>query len=97
MVPVLTAASAVSLAACASYAVPEAGVMLNVRRLSPGERTAVPDGAYVYVHVVRGEVRLGDEELTAGDAVRVTNAEALDAVVVTPVEVLLLLQSHFVI
>ena len=31
------------------YAVPEAGAMLHVRRLRPGERTAVPDGAYVYV------------------------------------------------
>lgn len=48
------------------YAVPEAGAMLHVRRLSPGERTAVPDGAYVYVHVVRGEVALGGEVLSAG-------------------------------
>ncbi|WP_217165340.1 pirin family protein [Streptomyces sp. AC512_CC834] len=71
------------------YAVPEAAAMLHVRRLSPEERTAVPDGAFVYVHVVRGEVRLGDEELTAGDAARVTNAEALDAVAVTRAEVLL--------
>ncbi|MEU5625313.1 pirin family protein [Streptomyces tendae] len=70
------------------YAVPEAGAMLHVRRLAAGERTAVPDGAYVYVHVVRGGVRLGDEELGAGDAARVTNAEALDAVAVTRAEVL---------
>ncbi|MFF9861410.1 MULTISPECIES: pirin family protein [Streptomyces] len=70
------------------YAVPEAGAMLHVRRLAAGERTAVPDGAYVYVHVVRGGVRLGDEELGAGDAARVTNAEALDVVAVTRAEVL---------
>ncbi|MPY62382.1 pirin family protein, partial [Streptomyces spongiae] len=38
------------------YAVPEAGAMLHVRRLVAGERTAVPDAAYVYVHVVRGGV-----------------------------------------
>ncbi|MFJ4274107.1 pirin family protein [Streptomyces coelicoflavus] len=62
------------------YAVPEAGAMLHVRRLSPGERTAVPDGAYVYVHVVRGEVTLGGETLGAGDSARVTDAEALEAV-----------------
>ncbi|WP_405699005.1 pirin family protein [Streptomyces coelicoflavus] len=62
------------------YAVPEAGALLHVRRLSPGERTAVPDGAYVYVHVVRGEVTLGGEALGAGDAARVTDAEALEAV-----------------
>ncbi|MFG3132686.1 pirin family protein [Streptomyces tendae] len=65
------------------YAVPEAGAMLHVRRLAAGERTAVPDGAYVYVHVVRGGVRLGDEELGAGDAARVTGARGLTAVGVT--------------
>ncbi|WP_159327550.1 pirin family protein [Streptomyces tendae] len=65
------------------YAVPAAGAMLHVRRLAAGERTAVPDGAYVYVHVVRGEVRLGDEALGAGDAARVTGARGLTAVGVT--------------
>jgi redox-sensitive bicupin YhaK (pirin superfamily) len=71
------------------YAVPEAGAMLHVRRLAAGERTAVPDGAYLYAHVVRGVVSLDGEELAAGDAARVTDAEALDAVAVTPAEVLL--------
>lgn len=71
------------------YAVPEAGAMLHVRRLGAGERTAVPDGPYVYVHVVRGEVRLGDAELGAGDAARVTDAREVDAVAVTPAELLL--------
>ncbi|AKZ55504.1 hypothetical protein SAM23877_2455 [Streptomyces ambofaciens ATCC 23877] len=71
------------------YAVPEAGAMFHVRRLAAGERTAVPDGAYVYVHVVRGEVTLGGETLGAGDAARVTDADALDAVAVTRAEVLL--------
>ncbi|MFD5668775.1 pirin family protein [Streptomyces anthocyanicus] len=70
------------------YAVPEAGAMLHVRRLTTGERTAVPDGAYVYVHVVRGEVDLDGERLGPGDAARVTDAEALDAVAVTRAEVL---------
>ncbi|WP_446034333.1 pirin family protein [Streptomyces olivaceus] len=70
------------------YALPQAGAMLHVRRLSPGERTAVPDGAYLYVHVVRGEVTLGGETLGAGDAARITDAEALDAVAVTRAEVL---------
>jgi redox-sensitive bicupin YhaK (pirin superfamily) len=62
------------------YAVPEAGAMLHVRRLAAGERTAVPDGACVYVHVVRGEVTLGGEPLGAGDAARLTDAEGVDAV-----------------
>ena len=70
------------------YAVPEAGAMLHVRRLTTGERTAVPDGAYVYVHVVRGEVDLDGERLGPGDAARVTDAEALDAVAVTRAAVL---------
>ncbi|MFK4542693.1 redox-sensitive bicupin YhaK (pirin superfamily) [Streptomyces tendae] len=70
------------------YAVPEAGAMLHVRRLTAGERTAVPDGAYVYVHVVRGAVRLGDEELGVGDAARVTGARGLTAVGVTDADVL---------
>ncbi|MGW3645181.1 pirin family protein [Streptomyces sp. NPDC000878] len=71
------------------YAVPEAGAMLHVRRLSAGERTAVPDAAYVYVHVVRGEVRLGAEKLGEGDAARLTAAEGVEAVGVTATELLL--------
>ncbi|MFC8344970.1 pirin family protein [Streptomyces sp. NPDC057280] len=71
------------------YAVPEAAAMLHVRRLAAGERTAVPDGAYLYVHVVRGEVRLGGEELGAGDAARIADARDVDAVAVTRAELLL--------
>jgi redox-sensitive bicupin YhaK (pirin superfamily) len=62
--------------------------MLHVRRLTAGERTAVPDGAYVYVHVVRGEVRLHGEELGPGDAARITDAESLEAEGLTEAEVL---------
>lgn len=40
------------------YALPQAGAMLHVRRLQEGERSAVPDARSVYVHVVRGGVRL---------------------------------------
>ncbi|MFD0314774.1 pirin family protein [Streptomyces flavalbus] len=66
------------------YALPEAGAMLHVRRLGPGERTAVPDGRYVYVHVTRGEARVGTEHLGPGDAARLTaeketEAEGLEA------------------
>ncbi|MFF1406283.1 pirin family protein [Streptomyces sp. NPDC058294] len=71
------------------YAVPAAGAMLHVRRLAPGERTAVPDAAFVYVHVVRGAVRLDGEELGAGDAARVTDAADLEAAAVTAAELLL--------
>ena len=70
------------------YAVPEAGAMLHVRRLGAGERTAVPDAAYAYVHVVRGEVRLDGEDLGPGDAARITDAKELAAVGVTAAELL---------
>ncbi|MEV5983840.1 pirin family protein [Streptomyces sp. NPDC052051] len=56
------------------YAVPRAGAVLHVRRLDAGERTEVPGAEYVYVHVVRGEVRLSGEELSPGDAARITSA-----------------------
>ncbi|MEU1401963.1 pirin family protein [Streptomyces sp. NPDC005728] len=71
------------------YAVPEAGALLHVRRLEAGERTAVPDAAFVYVHVVRGEVRLAGEELRPGDAARITGAKDLEAEGTTAAELLL--------
>ncbi|MFI9080407.1 pirin family protein [Streptomyces sioyaensis] len=60
------------------YAVPQAGALLHLRRLADGERTAVPDAARVYVHVVRGAVRLGEERLAAGDAARITDGAGLE-------------------
>ncbi|MFD5493642.1 pirin family protein [Streptomyces sp. GDS52] len=77
------------LADSTPYALPEAGATLHVRRLSAGERTAIPDAAYVYAHVVRGEVTLNGEHLTPGDAARVTDAEGLAAVAETTSELLL--------
>ncbi|MBL1104740.1 pirin family protein [Streptomyces sp. 5-8] len=71
------------------YALPAAGAMLHVRRPGPGERTAVPAAAYVYVHVVRGEVELAGQTLGAGDAARITGAEGAEAVAVTSAELLL--------
>ncbi|MFF4208024.1 pirin family protein [Streptomyces sp. NPDC001796] len=70
------------------YAVPEAGAMLHVRRLNAGERTAVPDAAHLYVHVVRGEVLLDGEELGPGDAARIADVKDLEAVAVTGAELL---------
>ncbi len=72
------------------YALPEAGAMLHVRRLAAGERTAVPDAPYVYVHVVRGEVALDGERLGPGDAARLTHTEDAEAVAAdAPAELLL--------
>lgn len=78
------------------YALPRAGAMLHVRRLRDGERSAVPDARSVYVHVVRGGVRLDGadgvaetEDLEPGDSVRVTDAEGLELVAGPAAEVLL--------
>ncbi|MFH8987033.1 pirin family protein [Streptomyces sp. NPDC017940] len=62
------------------YAVPAAGALLHVRRPAPGERTAIPPAPAVYVHVIRGEVSLGEEELAPGDAARVTGEADLDVI-----------------
>ncbi|QXE37013.1 pirin family protein [Streptomyces sp. GMY02] len=79
------------------YALPQAGAMLHVRRLCDGERTAVPDARFVYVHVVRGGIRLdgpGGEasagaELSPGDSARVTDAEGLELTAGPAAEVLI--------
>ncbi|WP_274557935.1 pirin family protein [Streptomyces spiramyceticus] len=71
------------------YAVPAAGAMLHVRRLAAGERTAVPDAAYVYGHVVRGQVRCEGEDLGPGDAVRITESKDLEIVAAEAAELLL--------
>ena len=70
------------------YVLAEAGATLHVRRQAAGERTAVPDAAGVYAHVVRGGVRLGGEELAAGDSARITRPRGLEMVAVRDAEVL---------
>ncbi|MFJ5550555.1 pirin family protein [Streptomyces sp. NPDC093225] len=60
------------------YPVPAAGAVLHVRRPAAGERTAVPDAPRAYVHVVRGEHRLGGERLGPGDSARITGEKGLE-------------------
>ncbi|WP_030198792.1 pirin family protein [Streptomyces sp. NRRL S-87] len=62
------------------YPVPAAGAVLHVRRPAAGERTAVPDAPRAYVHVVRGEHRLGGEPLGPGDSARITGGKGLEIV-----------------
>lgn len=62
------------------YAVPEAGALLHIRRLSPGRRTALPDAPHLYTHVVRGGIHLDGTHLGPGDSARVTDAVGLEAV-----------------
>ncbi|MFF9347317.1 pirin family protein [Streptomyces sp. NPDC014734] len=67
-----------ALADSTPYPLPAAGATLHVRRPAGGERVALPDADRVYVHVVAGRVRIGDagEELTAGDALRISGERA---------------------
>ncbi|MFC9237495.1 pirin family protein [Streptomyces decoyicus] len=70
------------------YAVARAGALLHLRRLAEDERTAVPDAARAYVHVVRGAVRIGAERLEAGDAARITDGVGLELKGLTAAECL---------
>ncbi|MEW2518184.1 pirin family protein [Actinacidiphila alni] len=52
---------------------------LHVGRTTRAESVPLPAAPYRYVHVVRGTVRLEGEELTAGDAARITGGDELAA------------------
>lgn len=71
------------------FAVPRTDAVLHLRRLGAGERTAVPDAAWVYLHVVRGSVRLDGHRLAPGDAARVTDADGLTVSAEDPSELLI--------
>ncbi|MFD5768789.1 pirin family protein [Streptomyces sp. NPDC127049] len=70
------------------YELPAAGATLHVHRLAPGEKAELPAAAALYVHVVRGTVALGGEELEPGDAARVTEAAGLTLRAATAAEAL---------
>ncbi|SCK18326.1 hypothetical protein H181DRAFT_01271 [Streptomyces sp. WMMB 714] len=66
------------------FAVPRTEAVLHVRRLADGERTAVPEAAWVYLHVVRGTAEVagageGPYRLGESDAARITDARDLEA------------------
>lgn len=71
------------------YALPRAAALLHVRRPVAGERLAVPAAPRVYLHVVRGALRLGDALLAAGDAARITDAGELELTARTDAECLI--------
>ncbi|MEV6728557.1 MULTISPECIES: pirin family protein [unclassified Streptomyces] len=71
------------------YEVPAAGAVLHVRRPGAGERVAVPAAERVYLHVVRGDLRLDGEELGPGDAARITGEPGLEIVAGSPGELLI--------
>ncbi|MFD3539305.1 pirin family protein [Streptomyces sp. NPDC058662] len=78
-----------ALADGAPYKVPAAGAVLHVRRPGAGERVAVPAAERVYLHVVRGDLRLDGEELGPGDSVRITGEAGLEVVAGSPGELLI--------
>ncbi|GAA4921151.1 hypothetical protein GCM10023237_47410 [Streptomyces coeruleoprunus] len=85
-----------------SYAVPAAGAVLHVHRPGAGERVALPDAPFVYVHLVRGRLALpspptgpagltagpSGEEIGPGDAVRIAGEKGLELAAATAGEVL---------
>ncbi|MGW0391663.1 pirin family protein [Streptomyces sp. NPDC003042] len=71
------------------YEVPAAGAVLHVRRPGAGERVPVPEAERVYLHVVRGDLRLDGQELGPGDAARITAEKGLEIVAGSPGELLI--------
>lgn len=71
------------------YEIPAAGAVLHVRRPGAGERVPVPAAERVYLHVVRGDLRLDGEELGPGDSARITGEEHLEIVAGSPGELLI--------
>ncbi|MEU5920847.1 pirin family protein [Streptomyces sp. NPDC047141] len=72
----------------APYELPAAGAVLRVERLGAGESTELPAADFTYAHVVRGEVTLLGEELSPGDAARLTDEGAVPLRATTDAELL---------
>jgi redox-sensitive bicupin YhaK (pirin superfamily) len=71
------------------YKIPAAGAVLHVRRPGAGERVPVPAAERVYLHVVRGDLRLDGAELGPGDSARITGEEDLVITAGSPGELLM--------
>ncbi len=75
-------------AGTASHAVPAAEPSCTCGARPPGERTPLPDGDFLYVHVVRGRAELDGRGLGPGDAARITGARGLELTATEPAEIL---------
>lgn len=64
------------------------GAALYAGRPAAADRAALPEAPFLYVHVVRGRVRVGGEVLGAGDAARISEARGLTAETDGPAEYL---------
>ncbi|MER5774665.1 pirin family protein [Streptomyces sp. NPDC002039] len=72
-----------------AYEIPAAGAVLRVRRPGAGERVPVPAAERVYLHVVRGDLRIDGEELGPGDSARITRESGLEITAGSPGELLI--------
>ncbi len=72
-----------------AYPLAGAEAVLHVRRLAAGERVSVPDAQWLYVHVVRGSVRVDGDVVGEGDAMRLFEAVGVEAFAVDAAELLL--------
>ncbi|MEV7563863.1 pirin family protein [Streptomyces tanashiensis] len=70
------------------YDLPAAGAVLRVERLEAGASTELRAADFTYVHVVRGGVSLGAEDLGPGDAARLTGEKAVSLSATTDAEAL---------
>lgn len=64
------------------------GAVLYAGRPVAADRVPLPDAPFLYVHVVRGELRVGGERLGPGDAARISEARGLTAGTDGPAEYL---------
>lgn len=55
----------------------QAGAVMSVARLGPGDEIVVPEAELVHLFVATGQVALGESVLEAGDAARLTRAGSL--------------------
>jgi redox-sensitive bicupin YhaK (pirin superfamily) len=72
----------------APLALRQKGAALYVGRPAHADEVDLPDAPFVYVHVVRGVLRVGGERLGPGDAARISEARGLRATAEGPAEYL---------
>jgi redox-sensitive bicupin YhaK (pirin superfamily) len=60
-----------------AIAINQAGAVMWVGRLVDDEAVAIPQAPFVHVFVAKGSVSVAESELTQGDAIRLTNNQAL--------------------
>ncbi len=79
--PLLAAGGLVAVASGQGHdgaiAINQTGAVMWVGRLVDGETVTIPQAPFVHVFVAKGAVSFAKSELTQGDAIRLTNSQAL--------------------